>query len=643
MSEDTEKYGRKLSLSAYDKKHLQNLLKQAKLLEKQFDDAVREAVRLGAASGFTDPNGEFTFDNFPAIKERAEKLFQQFHDSIVATITDGNREEWLLSAAKNDALVDKFAAKYGERAKQWKDPNLTALQRFNERKERGMNLSDRVWKLSDQFKGELELSLELGLGEGKSAADLSRDVRQYLREPNKLFRRVRNEKGQLRLSKAAQAYHPGQGVYRSSYKNALRLTATENNMAYRTADHERWQQLDFVIGIQIMLSNNHTCNGQPFVDICDTLQGMYPKTFKFVGWHPFCRCIAVPKLANEDEFIAQQQALIDGEEYDTPFSGEVTELPSSFVNWVEDNQERINEATSEPYFIRDNRKHIEKAVKGLSGPSTTTAIDSVKWFDTLVDKTKAAFLSNKCPASLSEMVIRSTVKQFAAANPALFNGGLEALVIKRGGGGEMMHNSRSYDRTTGKRTTAGNTICIRNNKLKLIDPTTGKPCEFNPFYEVRGALRAIAKNQSLTFNQEYSLESLWHEIYHASAPGWSNLKSITPALTGSMEVANQFCARHSYDKFIIALGGTASHTADVIKSGYGYSRRLTNFNALLKAKNIDEAATFKELSTALRTKPYEDIEATMIDWIAKHGVEKAKAADLIQKLQLSTADYAKLL
>lgn len=27
----------------------------------------------------------------------------------------------------------------------------------------------------------------------------------------------------------------------------------------------------------------------------------------------FCRCIAVPKLADEDEFMARQQGLIDGE------------------------------------------------------------------------------------------------------------------------------------------------------------------------------------------------------------------------------------------------------------------------------------------------------------------------------------------
>lgn len=77
---------------------------------------------------------------------------------------------------------------------------------------------------------------------GKSANYLISDVRKYLKNPDALFRRVRDKHGNLRLSKAAKAYHPVRGVYRSAYKNALRLTATETNMAYRTADHLRWQQ-----------------------------------------------------------------------------------------------------------------------------------------------------------------------------------------------------------------------------------------------------------------------------------------------------------------------------------------------------------------------------------------------------------------
>lgn len=360
---------KKFSFATYDRKHLKNLLRRAKDISSLFSDAAREGARIGEATGYTDPKGEFAFDKFPAVKQRVDELFKGLHDSLVLTVTDGNREEWLLSAAKNDALVDskysRAQKRLGDRAEAWHEPHLEALEQFNARKERGMNLSDRVWRLTDQFKGELELALEMGLGDGKSAAALSRDVREYLNEPHKLFRRVRNEKGQLRLSKAAAAYHPGQGVYRSSYKNALRLTATENNMAYRTADHERWNDLDFVIGIEIMLSNNH-----PVEDICDEMCGVYPKTFKFVGWHPFCRCIAVPKLADEDEFIARQQALIDGEELPQGgYAGEVMDMPECFNNWVRENEERIENAKSEPYFIRDNKTAVQRVLK-TQAPAT---------------------------------------------------------------------------------------------------------------------------------------------------------------------------------------------------------------------------------------------------------------------------------
>lgn len=215
-----------------------------------------------------------------------------------------------------------------------------------------MGLSERVWSFVNQTKEEFELAIEVGMTEGRSAADLSRDVRQALREPAKLFRRVPDkETGQLRLSKAAQAYNPGRGVYRSSFKNALRLTATENNMAYRRSDHERWQNTPWVLGIEISTStNNHEQE-----DICDELAGKYPKDFVFVGWHPFCRCFATPILPDEEEYDKYEEALIAGDDVDDfEFSGRVEDLPENFTEWCEENAERIENASSDPYFLRDN-------------------------------------------------------------------------------------------------------------------------------------------------------------------------------------------------------------------------------------------------------------------------------------------------
>ena len=215
-----------------------------------------------------------------------------------------------------------------------------AVRTFLDRRDRkGFTISGRVWRTAEQAMQHIETSLSEGLAEGRSAAELSRTIRQDLREPDRLFRRVRDKNGNLQLSKPARAYHPGQGVYRSSYKNALRLTRTEINVSYAEADFERWQRLDFVIGYEVRLSNNHTCNGHPFTDICDELAGKYPKWFKFTKWHPQCRCVCL--------------AIFD----DDPGAGEVRDVPDNFKQWVTDNQPRLDRSIRKgtaPYWVRDN-------------------------------------------------------------------------------------------------------------------------------------------------------------------------------------------------------------------------------------------------------------------------------------------------
>ena len=192
--------------------------------------------------------------------------------------------------------------------------------------------------------------------------------------------------------------HPGRGVYRSSYMNARRLAATETNIAYRTADHLRWQKMDFVVGIEIVLSNNHTIRLQPgektsdlpgqmradgtpkanavrtLTDICDTLAGRYPKDFKFTGWHPHCRCRAVTILKTEEEMARDTQRILDGRQPSADSAKAVTDTPEAFKNWMENNRDRIANGHSLPYFIRDNAKYTGITNKQARASSTTLGI-----------------------------------------------------------------------------------------------------------------------------------------------------------------------------------------------------------------------------------------------------------------------------
>lgn len=123
--------------------------------------------------------------------------------------------------------------------------------------------------------------------------------------------------------------------------------------------------MDFVVGIEIKLSNNHTVNGMPLTDICDTLKGRYPKDFKFVGWHPHCRCHVVTILKTEKEMMRDTQRILNGEQ---PLKGSVNTIksvPSAFKDWVEEHSDRIEKGGKLPYFIADNRKHVNR-ILGIS-------------------------------------------------------------------------------------------------------------------------------------------------------------------------------------------------------------------------------------------------------------------------------------
>lgn len=361
----------------YDKTHLRNMAAIGTRIDRIFKKAAEEAAKIGVSIKTTHPEDRiFSFDDYPATKKQIERLMTALQESMETTIVSGVRSAWTLSNNKNNALVSRiFGDRVGELSKEqyrrYFSTNGAALDAFLQRKAQGLNLSDRVWRYTESFKREIELGLDLGIRTGESAAQMSRSLRQYLQHPDKLFRRVRDKHGNLRLSQAARDYHPGRGVYRSSYKNARRLACTETNIAYRTSDHLRWQQMEFVVGIEIKLSNNHTMNGVPLTDICDTLAGRYPKDFKFTGWHPHCRCHVVTVLKTEEEMAEDTQRILAGEQPEKGSVNTVRDVPAAFKGWVEEHADRIEMGGNLPYFIADNRKRVDTILGITTEPQKT--------------------------------------------------------------------------------------------------------------------------------------------------------------------------------------------------------------------------------------------------------------------------------
>ncbi|MCS2681600.1 toxin glutamine deamidase domain-containing protein [Bacteroides ovatus] len=263
---------------------------------------------------------------------------------LYANISAFQKDGWDRTERKNDDFISQFI-KGMSISSATKDGMFThSLSAFealkNDIDSNGLRLSDRVWNITQQTKSQLEFYLDSGVVAGRNSNGISSDIRQILQNPQKRFRRIRNEKGELVLSQPMKDYHPGQGVYRSAYKNALRTSATTTNTAYRSSDYERWSKQDFILGIEVHRSTN---NRGP-CKICDAMVGKYPKTFKFTGFHPFCICFATPITMEPEDFA---DFLLN----DTvPQEQVITDIPQRAKDFVRENKDGLQSA----FWYKDN-------------------------------------------------------------------------------------------------------------------------------------------------------------------------------------------------------------------------------------------------------------------------------------------------
>jgi hypothetical protein len=334
----------------FEAKHLANIRKNQKkvkaIYQKTIDKVYKDMPPLKMKSG------NFRISDYPEFNKKLDKVLFEFSENVNVTLLNGIKEEWELSIEKNAEVIHKtYKGKVFPDAVERiiYDPRTDALEQFTKRKTAGLGLSDRVWKYTNQFQIEIEQNLFTGVSEGKSAASMARNQVQYLDQPDKLFRRVRDAKGNLKLSKAARAYKPGQGVYRSSYKNAMRLTRTVVNDSYRESDMVRYQTIPFILGYQVNLSNNH-----PRTDICDDLKGTYPKTFIWRKWHIQCLCHCTSKLASPEDYDKYEQALLNGTAGNYRFKGVVKEVPDNFKTYVEKSKGSMDKWKRKPDWVLEN-------------------------------------------------------------------------------------------------------------------------------------------------------------------------------------------------------------------------------------------------------------------------------------------------
>jgi hypothetical protein len=323
---------------------------QKRTLDRFYAQKARELAK--ALSGYSIKSPTDVWKGNKAIERKVNKVLSGMDGGFKRMVKGQMEQAIALNNGHVDSVVDAYTKGVELTRSQelgYKFRNQAAVGGWLSRRAKGWDLSSRVWKLDKQTKAQMEGFLREGLADGTAAKKMATDLKKYLREPDKRFRRVRDKNtGKLKLSEPAKGYKPGRGVYRSSYQNALRMARNEVNLAYRENDYMRRQRLDFVKGVRVQLSPAH-----PEYDICDEMVGDYPKAFRFSGWHPNCLCFTTTILESRRDFVTRMNTgkSVSG-------SG-VERIPRRAQRYLDDNSEQIKGWSNKPYFLENFKNTAE--------------------------------------------------------------------------------------------------------------------------------------------------------------------------------------------------------------------------------------------------------------------------------------------
>lgn len=618
-------------------------------VRRLYATATDELLKLSAMKASNGASAAFSFSDSKRLSEQANAILRALYSSVYNEIKGGVIAEWGNANKSCDALITSI---FGRKVKEdnhyarFFARNKESVDAFFKRKSEygGLNLSQRVWKYVGDFKTEMEMALSVAMGEGKSAATISREVRKYLQRPDMMFRRFRVKTGEQDIFDAdgnvvgkesvygrvwkrkvvdavtgnvswqtvnLKDYSFGRGVYRSSYKNAMRLARTETNMAYRTADQERWRQLDFVIGYRVVLSDNH-----PEPDICNDLsakrgekgsRGVYPKDFVFKGWHPQCRCYVVPILADEKEFDKIQEAILNDEPI--PESKSVIREPNKyFQDWWMKNKKRVSEAQSLPYWVKDNPKYTK--IKREKTDAEKQNIQK-RWNERKEKNEEGLLLKEYKTNEQIEKTFAKINKTFSDTESKWFENGDLKLDA------ETNHHYNGSTKMNGE-------ILLKQDRID----------------KVKSALSKIGKGkwQDITDDEADAMATFWHEITH-NRNKQGNM-ALTTIQRRYMELANEFVARKTLPEFYQKLGCSETPQPQFMtnRNSTGYNRMVNNYDFVIQRLGLDADKTLAAVRESLYNKAYTKqqtgLKKGLVDGGIKHADgSKAKNSELYGILQ----------
>ena len=393
--------------SKQQKEQLNNLFAvYNKRLGRLYSDYVKKLTSLGYGEDVLEDDALFNFDNFPQLKARLDDIFNDYYQNSLLCYKSGITDGVALAYNHDEMVIGGYSVLTDKAIRVARDTAAATFISNRLKAKNGLNLAQIVWNYCQQTKSEFEMAMSNtiadGIGKGSSAEEIGKSIRKYLNDPDMMYRRYHTIKVQKNGKKKdvvtwrrrriidgkvrfieEPLEKVGMGVYRSARKNALRVARTEINAAYHKARNERWQNEPFVIGQYIHVSPQHNID-----DICNDLEGRYPKDFDWRSWHSNCICTSDPITIQGEEKKEFYKRLMAGEDmsnYVSPFA--VLTMPEKYNQYIRDNSEAIVKAGMRgklAWHLQDNTKYwahllspSDRKKLGLKAVSSKEAIAEV--------------------------------------------------------------------------------------------------------------------------------------------------------------------------------------------------------------------------------------------------------------------------
>ena len=366
--------------SKQQKEQLNNLFAvYNKRLGRLYSDYVKKLTSLGYGEDVLEDNVLFNFDNFPQLKARLNDIFNDYYQNSLLCYKSGITDGVALAYNHDEMVIGGYSVLTDKAIRVARDTAAATFISNRLKTKNGLNLAQIIWNYCQQTKSEFEMAMSNtiadGIKKGSSAEEVGKSIRKYLNDPDMMYRRYHTIKVQkngkkkdvvtwrrrrIIDGKVRFVEEPlekvGMGIYRSARKNALRVARTEINSAYHKARNERWQNEPFVIGQYIHVSPQHNID-----DICNDLEGRYPKDYVWISWHPQCICTSDPITIQGEEKKEFYKRLMAGEDmsnYVSPFA--VLTMPEKYNQYIKDNSEAIVKAGMRgklAWHLQDNTKY----------------------------------------------------------------------------------------------------------------------------------------------------------------------------------------------------------------------------------------------------------------------------------------------